>query len=229
MSSDEEEVWKGYLYTGLLFTVSMLNALLFEQAFHYMITICLAMKSALQSIIIRKSLRLSNQARTEFTSGEMINLMAVDAQQMQGCFYNFGALFCIPYQVVLAFYFLYQELGVAAFAGLVIMLINIPFHGLCGKLTKKYEKEQLRNKDNRMKVMNEVLHGIKVVKLYAWEKPFIEKVKAIRSNEIETLKKLALTRALNSFLGTFGPFLVTICVFILYIYIDASHTLLESM
>ena len=226
MSNEEDEqIWKGCLYVVLLFSVSMLDVLLFQHNFHRMTITCLKMQASLQSMIVRKSLRLSPRARTEFTSGQLINLMAVDTQKMQGCLYNIAALICIPYQVILAFYLLYNELGIAMLAGLAVILLIIPFTVVCGKFSKRYEKEQLRNKDCRMKIMNEILHGIKVLKLYAWEEPFAGKVNGIRDREIKTLKKLAATYSSNRFLGSLGPFLITISVFVTYILLDSRNVL----
>ena len=38
--------------------------------------------------------------------------------------------------------------------------------------------------------MNEILAGIKVLKLYAWEIPFIKKILQIRKEESDTIKKV---------------------------------------
>jgi hypothetical protein len=44
--------------------------------------------------------------------------------------------------------------------------------------------------DNRMKLMNEVLSGIRVIKMYAWEKPFDGFLEAARSKELKTLMRM---------------------------------------
>jgi hypothetical protein len=46
------------------------------------------------------------------------------------------------------------------------------------------------NKDKRVKLMDEVLNGIKVLKLYAWEPSFSYKLLNIREEEIKALKKV---------------------------------------
>ena len=35
----------------------------------------------------------------------------------------------------------------------------------------------MKAKDKRIKIMNEILNGMKVLKLYAWEKPYMKKGK----------------------------------------------------
>lgn len=68
--------------------------------------------------------------------------------------------------------------------------------------------EQMQHKDARIKLMNEILNGIKVLKLYAWENSFKEKVLAIRQKELNVLRKTAYLGALSTMAWTSAPFLV---------------------
>jgi glutamine cyclotransferase len=70
-------------------------------------------------------------------------------------------------------------------------------------------------KDQRIKLMNEVLGGIKVLKLYAWELSFKDKVNEIRDKELQTLKKYSYLGAVGTFTWTCAPFLVSLSLPIL--------------
>ena len=72
----------------------------------------------------------------------------------------------------------------------------------------------MKSKDNRIKLMNEILNGIKVLKLYAWELAFKEKVLAIRQEELKVLKKSAYLAAVGTFTWVCTPFLVSEARFI---------------
>lgn len=67
----------------------------------------------------------------------------------------------------------------------------------------------MKSKDNRIKLMNEILNGIKVLKLYAWELAFKDKVLAIRQEELKVLKKSAYLAAVGTFTWVCTPFLVS--------------------
>ena len=60
---------------------------------------------------------------------------------------------------------------------------------------KELNIKNLENKDNRIKTMNEILEGIKVIKLYAWERGFQSKVKHLRESEIKTMKTISWLNA----------------------------------
>ena len=46
----------------------------------------------------------------------------------------------------------------------------------------------MREKDERVRVITEILGGIKVLKLYAWEGSFTDKIDTLRDKEIRYLK-----------------------------------------
>uniref|UniRef100_A0A8C0BW11 Multidrug resistance-associated protein 1 n=1 Tax=Buteo japonicus TaxID=224669 RepID=A0A8C0BW11_9AVES len=80
-------------------------------------------------------------------------------------------------------------------------------------------------KDNRIKLMNEILNGIKVLKLYAWELAFREKVLEIRQKELKVLKKSAYLAAMATFTWVCAPFLVALSTFAVYVTIDKNNIL----
>ena len=54
------------------------------------------------------------------------------------------------------------QVGVAMFAGLGVMVVLLPFNGFITAKVGKYQKQQMAKKDERLKLMNEILNGIKV-------------------------------------------------------------------
>lgn len=67
----------------------------------------------------------------------------------------------------------------------------------------------MKSKDSRIKLMNEMLNSIKVLKLYAWELAFKDKVSEIRERELSVLKKAAYLGAMSTFTWVCAPFLVS--------------------
>ena len=59
---------------------------------------------------------------------------------------------------------------------------------------------------------------IKVLKLYAWEMPFMSAIDAIRGNEIKVLRWIAKLWALANFTFSSVPFLMTLATFLTFIY-----------
>ena len=104
----------------------------------------------------------------------------------------------------------YREVGIAALIGSIGLVILIPLNLIGGKIIEKLETKQMAAKDMRLKLMSEILNGIKVLKLYAWELPFMKKIKEIRRREIKFLKVNAWLEGITNFIFLLSPFVVTI-------------------
>jgi hypothetical protein len=65
-------------------------------------------------------------------------------------------------QISLSFYFLYALLGVSFLVGVGIVVILIPLNICVSVANRKHQARQLTLKDQRLKVMSEVLAGMKV-------------------------------------------------------------------
>ena len=79
----------------------------------------------------------------------------------------------------------------------------------------------MEQKDRRIRLMNEVLNGVKVIKLYAWENHFRKDVETIRQKELTILRNATFLNAISSFTWTCVPFLVNINV-AMYVCVDVS-------
>eukprot|EP00091_Calanus_sinicus_P011767 TRINITY_DN26559_c0_g1_i1.p1 TRINITY_DN26559_c0_g1~~TRINITY_DN26559_c0_g1_i1.p1 ORF type:complete len:109 (+),score=13.87 TRINITY_DN26559_c0_g1_i1:230-556(+) len=73
--------------------------------------------------------------------------------------------------------------------------------------------------------MSEILSGVKVLKLYAWEQPFMASIKNIRSSEIGVLRYIAKLWALVNFTFASVPFLMTLATFFTYVYSSSENLL----
>ncbi|XP_058792375.1 multidrug resistance-associated protein 1 isoform X6 [Phymastichus coffea] len=223
---NDEPIWKGFFYAVLLFLTAVIQTLVLSQYFHRMFLVGLRMRTALIAAIYRKALRMSNSARKESTVGEIVNLMSVDAQRFMDVTAYINMIWSAPLQILLALYFLWRILeGPAVLAGLAVMIILIPVNALLAGKVRNLQIKQMKNKDERVKLMNEVLSGIKVLKLYAWEPSFEEQILNIRNKEIKVLKEAAYLNAGTSFIWSCAPFLVSLVSFATFILIDDTHIL----
>ncbi|XP_052536067.1 multidrug resistance-associated protein 1 isoform X3 [Tympanuchus pallidicinctus] len=217
--------WQGYFYTGLLFVCSCLQTLILHQYFHICFVTGMRLKTAIVGVIYRKALVITNSARKTSTVGEIVNLMSVDAQRFMDLATYINMIWSAPLQVILALYLLWQNLGPSVLAGVAVMILLVPVNAVMAMKTKTYQVAQMKSKDNRIKLMNEILNGIKVLKLYAWELAFREKVLEIRQKELQVLKKSAYLAAVGTFTWVCAPFLVALSTFAVYVKIDENNVL----
>ena len=102
--------------------------------------------------------------------------MSVDVTKITSLMNWVHLLWSSPIQIALSMYFIYDELGWPIFVGFGFILLSFPLFVLGSVYMRRYQQEQLKNKDQRVKTINEIIGGIKVLKLYSWEPSFIEQV-----------------------------------------------------
>ncbi|TKR66774.1 hypothetical protein L596_023016 [Steinernema carpocapsae] len=161
--------WQGISFAVGIFLASELRSIFLNNYFYCMFRAGVRIQSILTTAVYRKTLRLSNSARRDKTVGEIVNLMAIDVERFQMITPQVQQYWSSPFQIILALTLLWQTVGAAAFSGVAIMLLVIPVNFTVSIVVKKWQVMQMRLKDERVKMTNEVLNGIKVVKLYAWE------------------------------------------------------------
>ncbi|KFQ45688.1 Canalicular multispecific organic anion transporter 2, partial [Nestor notabilis] len=225
IKNKDAPAWWGFLIAALMFICAVLQTLILHQHFQYCFVTGMRLRTGITGVIYRKSLVITNSAKRSSTVGEIVNLMSVDAQRFMDLVTFLNMLWSAPLQIFLALYFLWQTLGPSVLAGVAVMVLLIPFNSAIAIKTRAFQVEQMRYKDSRIKLMNEILGGIKVLKLYAWEPSFSEKVLEIRKNELRVLKKSAYLNSLSTFAWISAPFLVALTTFAVYVSVDEKNIL----
>lgn len=62
--------------------------------------------------------------------------------------------------------------------------------GYFGKLFGQYRMKIAKKTDNRVKLIHEIVSGIQVIKMYAWEKPYEKIVKESRDSELKDINTI---------------------------------------
>ncbi|KAM8975402.1 multidrug resistance-associated protein 1-like [Pelodytes ibericus] len=222
------EAWNGYMFAVALLVVTILQTLVLQLYQRFNMLTAVKMKTSVVGLIYKKSLRLANSSRSKFTTGEMVNLMSSDAQQLMDLTLNLNLLWSAPFQILLAIVFLWQELGPSVLAGVAVLLLVIPINAYIASKVKQLKKSHLKSKDQRIKLLNEILHGIKILKLYAWEPSYQKKVVDIRERELDVLKSSGYLTTFSMLTLTCIPFLVSIATFGVYFLLDDANVLTAS-
>ncbi|KAJ1882836.1 hypothetical protein LPJ57_000651 [Coemansia sp. RSA 486] len=225
-SDNPEPIEFGYFYALSMFVVASVQVLAMQQHWVQLQKVNCLMKISYRTAIYRKMLYLSNDARQQYNIGGIVTHMSVDSQRVADFIANFSHhLWSSPLQIVLALVLLYRTLGWCMLAGVTAMVISIPTSARLSRSMRALNKLLMGYRDGRMKIMDEVLSGIKIIKLYAWESSFIRRINDVRINlELATIKRYGFLQAAFSFVVTIIPFLVSFATFGLYSLADGvSH------
>lgn len=220
----EAPFWRGILLMLTLFVISFTLAVINAQYYYRCFLVGFRIRTGLISLIYRKALRISSSTKKDITAGEIVNLMAVDAQRFFDLMQYVHITWSGPLIIGITIWLLWRIIGVAVIAGFVVMLIMAPISGLIAAVMRKIQIMQMQIKDDRVKSMNEILNGMKVLKLYAWEPSFEKLIHKIRGKEIKILRYAALLNAGTYFLWSVAPFMVSLASYVTYVLIGNTLT-----
>jgi ABC-type multidrug transport system fused ATPase/permease subunit len=165
--------------------------------------------------------------------------MAVDVQRFQEITTFVMMIWSAPLQMILALLFLYNLLGWCVLVGLVLLVALIPLNMWLSSMARKcqvwkdsikislcFQTEQMECKDKRLRILSEVMNGIKMIKLYGWEQHMHERIQEQRQREVKILRRLAFLNVAISFSWTCAPFLVAVSTFGTYVLMDPVNNIL---
>ncbi|XP_074845341.1 ATP-binding cassette sub-family C member 4 isoform X5 [Carettochelys insculpta] len=155
------------------------------------------LRIAVCHMIYRKVLRLSNTALGKTTTGQIVNLLSNDVNKFDQVTVFLHFLWAGPLQVVAVTALLWLDIGPSCLAGIAVLIILLPLQTLFGRLFSSLRSRTAAFTDVRIRTMSEVISGMKIIKMYAWEKSFAELVSNIRRNEISMVLKSSYLRGLN--------------------------------
>jgi ATP-binding cassette subfamily C (CFTR/MRP) protein 1 len=216
VNDPNQPAWQGYMYALLLFLGQVIGAIAECQYFQAVMRGGMQVRSVLITAVFRKSLVVDNETKKNTSTGRINNLMSADAESFQTLAQNFHQIWSAPFRIIVALLFLYLQVGWASLVGCSLLLTLLPLQKKMIEASGKLVKQSLGRSDERIKVVNETMEAMNVVKAYAWERSFDSKVKLIRSQELALLFKAAILGAINYFIIFTIPVFVAVVTFTVY-------------
>uniref|UniRef100_A0A672QQW9 ATP-binding cassette sub-family C member 8-like n=1 Tax=Sinocyclocheilus grahami TaxID=75366 RepID=A0A672QQW9_SINGR len=172
--------------------------------------------------IFNKIMRLctSNMSMGGMTVGQICNLVAIDTNQLMWFFFLCPNLFAMPVQIIVGVILLYYLLGISALIGATVITLLAPVQYFVATKLSDAQKSTLEYSSERLKKTNELLRGIKLLKLYAWEHIFCSSVEETRRKELTSLQTFALYTSISIFMNTAIPIAAVLVTFVAHVHLS---------
>lgn len=207
--------WRVLIVGFLVVLATAITSVTIHPYFFCVQTLGMKMRVASCNLVYQKSLRLSKAALGHTTVGQIVNLLSNDVNR-----FDFGMVF-IPYLVVaplqtiiiivlLSRYYLGL---VPTLAGFSVLLLYLPFQAVMGRWFGTIREETAVKTDERIRLMNEIVPAMRVIKMYAWEEPFAKLVDLARRREVKWIRyKVILTSINESLYFISAKLVILICI-----------------
>ncbi|CDZ96790.1 Multidrug resistance-associated protein/mitoxantrone resistance protein, ABC superfamily [Phaffia rhodozyma] len=174
------------------------------------------LRAALISVISKKSIRLSGEARIIHTNGKLTTHISADASFMDYAALLSHDLYLQPAQILIGVGILIHLIGYSALVGLAVLVIGVPFQTWLFARLIGTRQTQMKTVDKRVRLLQEILNGIRVIKFMAYEEYFGSRVSSYRREELKELRKNSVMRALMTSVMAFIPVFAAVMSFITY-------------
>lgn len=213
-----------WLLVVLMFILPMTGSIFAAHSNVILSHIGLQFRNILINKVYRKAQVLSPAARQISSTGQIMNMFSADTATLQRFMYMTNNMVLAIPTIIVALFLIYDLVGVATFVGLGMIIFSTPLNALVFATLNRFKKEKMFFTDYRVKLMNEILSGIRILKFYAWEEAFKEKINAVRMKELIILKKMAYMVAVM-FTFVIQSIPIFMPVFIFYTYVGLGNSL----
>ncbi|XP_037922789.1 multidrug resistance-associated protein 4-like [Hermetia illucens] len=166
---------------------------------------------AVCSLIYRKALRLSRTALGDTAPGKVVNLLSNDVSRFDIVSIFVNSMWSAPLLTIVIAVMLYLEIGYSGLIGMVVIAFVAFLQSYTARLSSRFRFQTAVRTDERVRFMDEIISGIQVIKMYAWEKPFAKIISFARKMELKIVRKNTHVRALYM---TFNLFTTRAAIFI---------------
>jgi len=107
-------------------------------------------------------------------------LVSNDAQKVEKSLNQLGMVMSVPLELMISLVMLWHLIRWEAFIGVAFFLVLTPFEIFMVRKAAKLRHKAAAFTDKRLAVMNEIISGIRAVKMYAWEWNFRDLLSELR-------------------------------------------------
>uniref|UniRef100_A0A4W6EQS1 ATP-binding cassette, sub-family C (CFTR/MRP), member 8 n=1 Tax=Lates calcarifer TaxID=8187 RepID=A0A4W6EQS1_LATCA len=225
--SSKEFLENAYVLAVLLFFALLLQRTFLQASYYVAIETGINLRGAIQTKIYNKIMRLctSNMSMGELTVAQICNLVAIDTNQLMWFFFLCPNLWAMPIQIIVGVILLYYLLGISALIGATVIAVLAPVQYFVATKLSQTQKSTLEYSSERLKKTNELLRGIKLLKLYAWENIFCDSVEETRGKELTSLQAFALYTSISIFMNAAIPIAAVLTTFVVHVHISEDADL----
>ncbi|KAH7302594.1 hypothetical protein KP509_23G078900 [Ceratopteris richardii] len=171
-------------------------------------------QSIMMAAVHQKEFTISSAGRQHYTSGEIVNLVSVDGYRLCELAWKLHWGWLMPFVLLGALAIAYVVVGIALLPALAIIIIVLVGFSPLIKSMQQAQGAFMDKQDLRMRATTEILQGMKVVKLQAWEEKFNAYIQEMRSGELKYLAETQIKRMTITVVYWLLPTILTCVVFI---------------
>ncbi|KAI2499417.1 hypothetical protein MHU86_15062 [Fragilaria crotonensis] len=179
-----------YLCAGFFGTMFVLSVGI-QQMGIFSSILGLKVKAALTTTIYKKM--ISREAYG--SNANVVSLVSKDVEKLAEACLSLQYLWSGIFETLAVLAVVFSLLGITILPGVGLMLVFLPLQYYLGVVVAYRKKELAKVSSKRISLMEEIMRGIKLIKIYGWESSFSKNLSEIRSEEAAMLDRINRIKA----------------------------------
>ena len=211
----DNNIGLGVGYAVITFVIMAFSNFLSNRFFYESMYTGVFARAALISGIFKRALRMHGRDRS---TGKLVNHISTDVSRI-----DFGAgwwllTFTAPVEIIVCLVILLTRFGYYCFSGFALIAIVMPLQVYSMKYLFDLRAKSMSWTDRRARRTQEVLSGMRIVKLFSYESNFLKLITGLRRGELKYVFRLNVARAAVLASAISLPLLASVFAIITYVY-----------
>ena len=202
-------------YTLVIFFIGLFNIINVTIGSYLVFSLAMQIRTICISALFKKVLCLQQTGIHKVSLGHVINLVSNDVYKFDIGILYWNYIWIAPILTLLSSTILLIYLGPIGLISVFILLAHVPLQMILGVIFGHFRYLQALTADKRIRLMDQVIRGMLVIKFYVWETPFIRNIGRIRRLESVYANLSGYTQSMNlTFYNTsfFIALFITYCI-----------------
>ncbi|XP_046465704.1 ATP-binding cassette sub-family C member 5-like isoform X6 [Neodiprion pinetum] len=227
VQSERRSYTEGLKWAFLLTATEFSRALLLHWAWGLSYRTALRLRSACCALLFKKIIRLNYLG--DKSIGQVINMFSNDSQRIYDAIVFGPMIIAGPITTVWGVCYILWVFSPMALLGMITFLLFYPVQYAISYYTGYLRSKSVNISDFRVRLTNEILECIKLIKMYAWEKRFSQDLLDVRKKEQTLLLKTACLQCLSICTVPTIPVISAIISFLAHIAAGNNITAAQSV
>ncbi|CAK69303.1 unnamed protein product (macronuclear) [Paramecium tetraurelia] len=218
-SVSQNDAQNAHMYGIILVALNFICLLSRHHAANYSMIFSTKARLNLINLVYIKLIGLNSYSFRQANIGKILNLISGDINTLEQMFSMIFPSSVVIISMIFACLILWLRFdGIIGLLAIVLLFITYPIQVLISTFNQETLKLAKLNQDKRLTITNELVEGIRLIKMQAWERAFQKIIMTIRQREFICLLKILLRTVFDRLLTQTSHLWSSLLYFIILYY-----------
>ena len=170
----------GYLYAAILISIQLFTSLSKNSYLFRTGELGITIRKGLSGLVFKKIMRLDESGKHGNSSGKFVSIITGELQTLERSLPMAPCIVTTPIVFTILMFLVGVYFKEAVIFGVILTLFIFGIQYWATRKIRVYKYLEGIESEKRLKIISDIINGIRTIKVYAWEIPFVKLVQKYR-------------------------------------------------